>query len=193
MQNEIKFRAIIEVLGKPEKHVEESLNHYLKNLEKEERFTILKKEVSTPKKQEKEALWATFAQVEVQTKSINDMTAFCLEYMPSQIEIFSPSNFKFISSDLSEFFSDLQSKLHSVDMVAKQSKHLADTYKKNISSLLANFIKILLSSEPMDAKKLSKLTGVAQQRLEDFLDGMIDTKEIDLNADVYSLIKKDGK
>jgi len=185
MSKNILFRAVIEVLGKPKKHIENSLKNYITNLKKEEQYEVVNEEYADIKKQEEQDLWAAFAEIEVKTSKINDLIAFCFNYMPSTIEIIEPSELKLSRSDVSNFLNDLQARLHHVDMVAKQVKMENDYLTKNMGGLLKNYVLVLLSKSNLTSDQLSKLTGVNKDRLEDFLDQLIDEGKINLKGGIY--------
>ncbi|MBT4936253.1 hypothetical protein HOL21_01275 [Candidatus Woesearchaeota archaeon] len=187
MEKNITFRTVIEILGKPQEHVEKSIKEYVKKLKDDDKYEVLEEEFADIKKQEDQDLWATFAELEVKTSSLQDLSAFCFEYMPSLMEIIEPKKMNLTDSNVSEFLSDLQSKLHQIDMVAKHVKMENDMLKKSINSLLKNYIVVLLRPRNLTADQLSKLTGVAQDKLEDFLDQLIDEGRIDLKEGIYFL------
>ena len=94
---------------------------------------------------------------------------------------------KINEADLSAFFNDLQSKLHNVDMVAKQTKLENKYLKENNGVLLKNYVSVLLQGRKLTSEQLSHLMGVKQDALEDFLDYLIDEGKIDLNEGKYFL------
>jgi len=186
------FRTLIEVLGKPKEHVEEALKGYVAKLKEDDRYKVLSEEFAAIEKNEKEELWATFAELEIKTESVDHIIDFCFDYMPSLIEILEPAELTLADTQIATFLNDLQAKLHQVDMVAKQVKMENDLLKKNLGALLQNYIKVLLGkSESLSAEQLSKLTGVTQEELEDFLDKLIDKKIIDLKEGRYYLTNKE--
>lgn len=190
MTKEILFRAIMEVMGKPAEHVEKALKQYLDNLKKDGRFKVISEEIAPVEKREKEELWTTFAEVEVKTKDISNLINFCLEFMPSVIEIIEPEEITFKDVEVTSFVNDLQSRLHQVDMLAKQLKTENDILHKSIGDLLGNYILLLLSQQNHDSETLSRLTGVEKSKLEDFLDILIDKGKIDLKEGIYFLKKE---
>lgn len=187
----IKFRALIEVIGKPQEHVEEAMKKYIANLKTDERFKVLTEEFAELKKQDQQDLWATFTELEIKTNTIEHLIDFCFDFMPSLIEILEPEQLTIDEKQLSFFLNDLQAKLHQVDMVAKQVKMENDVLKKNIGGLLHNYIKVLLGkADSLSAQQLSHLTGVEQDQLEDFMDKLIDKSIIDLKNGQYYLKEK---
>ena len=109
--------------------------------------------------------------------------------MPSLIEIIEPHALSYTAKDISAFLNDLQAKLHNIDMIAKQVKMESDSLRKNMGSLLKNYITILLSKKSLTSNELSQLTGVTLDKLEDFLDQLIDEGKIDLKGNEYYLTK----
>jgi len=122
MGSKIVIRTIIEVLGKPQEHVETAIKKYVQNLKEDKRYHVVREENAEIKKQEQHDLWAGFAELEFQTEKMEDIISFCFDYMPSLIEIIEPEELTFEDVDVSHFLNDLQAKLHAVDMVAKQMK-----------------------------------------------------------------------
>lgn len=188
----LTFRAVLEVLGKPQEHVEEAIKQYLQQLKQDKRFKVLHEQVAEVKKQEAQELWAVFAELEVKTEELQNLTAFCLDYMPSLIEIIEPGEITLNEVQFSEFLNDLQAKLHQIDLLAKHVKIENDHLKRNLGGLLNNYICLLLRQNNLSAAQLSQLTGAPQDQLEDYLDQMMDAGKIDLKAGIYFL-KEKGK
>lgn len=186
----ITFRAVMEVLGKPQEHVEQALKEYLEQLKQDNRYTLTYQEIAETKPQEETGLWVTFAELEMNVQGIEDVTSFCLDYMPSVVEILEPVELKMTENQMTHFFNDLQAKLHQVDMVAKQVKMENDILKKSTGSLLRNYVRVLLSQGNLASAQLSKLTGVEQDKLEDFLDKLIDDGLVDMKEGIYYLKKR---
>ena len=186
----ITFRAVVEVLGKPKEHLEESMKHYLEQLKDDKRFTIMHQESAEIKKQETQDLWAVFTELEVKTNQLENLTIFCLDYMPSLMEIVEPKQLAFTDIEFSQFLNDLQTKLHQIDLLAKHVKIENDYLKRNLGGLLGNYIQVLLKQNNLGAAQLSRLTGVAQDQLEDYLDKMMDQGKIDLKEGIYFIQEK---
>ncbi|HLC88853.1 MAG TPA: hypothetical protein VJG49_02340 [Candidatus Nanoarchaeia archaeon] len=191
MKKELLFRAVIEILGRPKEHVEKTIQDYLEQLKRDKNYQIISEEVAEAKKQEKEEMWVIFAELEVRTDKVDNIIGFCFEYMPSMVELIEPSKLELKDTTISNFLNDLQARLHHVGIVAKQLKSENDFLKKNLAVLVKNYLTVLLNGgKKMTSEQLSKLTGLAKDKLEDFLDQLIDKGEIDLKEDLYSLKKK---
>jgi predicted XRE-type DNA-binding protein len=188
----IVFRVILEVLGKPQVHVEEALKGYLKQIHEDSRYKIITQELAPTKQQEGQEMWTTFAELELETKEIKNVVNFCFDYMPSLVEIVEPEELTLTDVQATEFFSDLQGKLHHVDMVAKKTKLENDHLQRNMSLLLKNYILVLLTQNNLSSEQIAKLTGVSKDKIEDFLDKLIDEKKVDLKEGVYFIIRENG-
>ncbi len=191
MSGKILFRAIIEVLGKPREHVDASMKGYLQKLRDDKKYTIMSEVLADLQKQENSDLWMVFAELEIKTSSLDDIINFCFDYMPSIIEILEPAQLTLSDGETSNFLNDMQAKLHYVDMLAKQLKTENDSLKINLAALLKNYITVLLGKGELTSQQLSKLTGVEKDKLEDFLDKLIDEGRIDLKDKLYFLKKKE--
>lgn len=190
--SKIIFRAILEIVGTPREHVETAFKDYIKKLKSDKRYTVLSEETAEFQQLPENEMWSTFAELEINTEEIKNITSFCFDYMPSQIEILEPIEISFSDVLLSETFSDLQARLHSVDMVAKQVKLENEHLLRNMNLLLRNYILVLLTHNNLTAEQLSKLTGVNKDKIGDFLDKLIDEKKVDLKEGVYYIIKENG-
>jgi hypothetical protein len=183
----IKYKAIIEVVGKPKEHIETAIKGYVENLKNSEDYQVISVDYADAEQQQDQSFWSIFAELELETDDLEKLHDFCFEYMPSTIEITEPKEFVISDGDMSLMLTKLQSKLHSVDMVAKQVKIENDRLKKNTGSLLQNYILIILAKGDHTSEKLSKFTGVPKEQLEDFLDKLIDANKIKMKNGIYSI------
>ncbi len=191
-------RAVIELIGKPKEHIERTIKEYIEKLKKEVDIEVVEAKVAEVKHMETGAkqeemikdLWATFAEVEMVVRGPMTLTYFCLNYMPASLEILGPENVKYTGDELTEFFNDLQARLHQVDMIAKQMKTEVMFLRKTMHGLLKNYITVLLSKGALTAEQLSELTGVSKDFLEDFLDVLIDEGKISMEGENYVLVGK---
>ncbi len=186
----IEFRAIVEVLGKPQPHVEKMLDSILTRLKEDSRFKLKAFEKHECVPQGGTDLFATFMEVDVTSETVENMIGFCFDFMPSSIEINKPHELQLSCGDFSQFLNDLQAKLHQVDMLAKKMKMERDIGSKNTSGLLKNYLLVLLTTNKLTISQLSGYTGVNADKLADYLDILIDEGKIDLTGELYSRIKR---
>ncbi len=191
MEQKILFRTIIEVLGKPKEHVQKALQDYVEQLKKNPQYNIMHQESAEVQQQEEGELWTTFTELEIQAETVDDIVAFCFNYMPALIEIIEPRELMLKDVQVSQLLSTLQGKLHQVDMVAKQVAVEKEHLQKNMGRLLRNYVVVLLRNGRLNSQQLAKLTGMEQDKMEDVLDQMIDEGKVDLKEGVYFLKKKE--
>jgi len=184
----IRCKVIIEILGKPKEHVEKTLRNYVDKINDDSDLIVLKTEFADA--EEKEKLWATFAELEMVVKGIPKLIAFCFDYMPSSIQILKPDEFNLGRATIEDLTNDLQARLHQVDMVVKKLKNENDFLKKNMHNVVKNTILLALVSGSLDKEKLSKITGVNDKELQIFLDKLIEEKKINEEYGIYSLVKQ---
>ena len=183
----IRCKVIIEVLGKPKEHVEESLRTYVDKIKNDPELIVINTEFSSA--QEKEKLWAIFSEIDMVIKGIPKLIAFCFDYMPSSVEILKPEEFSMKKSTVENLINDLQARLHDVDMIVKNQKNENDFLKQNLSKSVSNIVLISLASGSLNKDELSKVTGIHDKELEIFLDKLIKDNKIEEEKGIYSLVK----
>ncbi len=197
----IQCRIVLEIVGKPKEHVEKTMKGVIEKVKKEKDMKVLDAHIADVKKRETGAkeegmikeMWATFAEVEIIFKDLIKITYFCFEYMPASIEILEPQSLKLKAIGLSEYFNDLQLRLHQVTMVAKQLSSKSMFLEKNLQGLLTNFVLVVLTGNEMTSDQLAKITGLEKERLEDFLDKLVDENKVEMAGEKYRRVLDGGK
>ena len=110
MAKNILFRTVIEILGKPQEHVDKSLKNFVIKLKEDQDYEVITEDYAELKKQDESELWAGFAEMEVKTDKVDHLIKFCFDYMPSIIEVIEPKELKFSDMDVSHFLNDLQAR-----------------------------------------------------------------------------------
>jgi hypothetical protein len=175
----ILCKVIIEVVGKPKEHIENSLRMVIDRLKHEEKNIKLKqgdlfkaKEVEITTEQ-KGQFWSTFAELDIYVKNVQVLSAFCFEYMPSSIEILEPQDLKFGLKAFSDVLTDLMTKLHNVGMAIKTLKAENDVLNRNAASLLRNIVMIALRTKEKSADEVAAFSGIEKEKLKPFLDEFV--------------------
>lgn len=183
--NLIEFRVILEILGKPKEHVETTMNSLVNQIKTLKKINLVDSFISEAKPQEH--LFSIFAELELKTDKISNIVGFCFDFMPSSVEITSPDELKFTSNDLSDFLSDLQAKLHNGDMITKKLNSVNRFLRKNLNALMKNFVMLMLKGEKRDLASMSKLTGIGEKDLEEFLKVLIKEGVVEQSDSGYTL------
>lgn len=121
MTEEIKAILIFEMLGRPAEHLKLTLEQFIDKISKENYVRIINKKFNEPKKiEEAKELFTTFAEVEMNFKDLLSLFKIVFVYMPSHIEIISPSEIKIKNFELNDLMNELIRKLHRYDEIAKR-------------------------------------------------------------------------
>jgi hypothetical protein len=117
----ITANAIIEIVGAPKEHIEETMTKVMDLIEKNEDHKIIKKETSEPKEsdfpdpnnpEKNIKVWSTFTELEADFKNFDALTNFCFEFMPSSIEILEPLEMKMEAQEINNSLNDILARLH---------------------------------------------------------------------------------
>lgn len=187
-KGKIFCRTIIEMMGAPKEHIENTLKEYINGLKKDEGIEIIKVEYSPAEEQDK--FWSAFAEIELWFKDINRMMQFCFHSMPSSIEILEPSELNFESNVFSGIMNDLVARLHEVDMTVKQLRAQNILMDKNSRAIVGNMIILLLEQGMDDIDKISKRAGLPKDFLEQIIKKMIEGKKIEEKEGKFIILKK---
>ncbi len=144
----VRSVAIVEILGAPKEYVIETMNSYVAKIKKEKDINVLSATISAP--DQKDKMFAIFAEIEMLTKTPSRIVDFCFDYMPSSIELLEPEDIKFNSHQFSNFFNDLQARLHSLDMLVKNLRAENKVLNDNAHFLLRNNILLSLKEKEKD-------------------------------------------
>jgi len=117
--DKIKSVIILEILGRPENYVKDSLNVILEKLKSEQGIKITDTKTAEPKKIENKDIFSSFAEVEFEADNLAVLINLMFRYMPSHIEIISPERIDMRNADLNSILNDLMLKLHRYDELAK--------------------------------------------------------------------------
>ncbi len=181
----IRCRTIIEVLGKPQEHVEKALKEYIEHIKEDSELVVLNEDYSDAK--EEKGLWSKFVELELVIKGTKKLISFCFEYMPSSLEVLKPEQLIMSSQELSNFLNDLQARLHSVDMIVKQERAENDFLRHSLNAVIHNTVLICLKVSQLTIEQLSQVTGIDQKEVEIFVEKLLKEKKIKKEDDVYSL------
>lgn len=117
---EVTARIILEVVGSPKEHVEETIKLIINKVKDDKTLRLLKeKTFKADELKNMKNFWSSFAELEISFEDLNKLMFFCFDYMPSSIEILEPESFRTESLDIADFLNDLLARLHNYDMVVK--------------------------------------------------------------------------
>ena len=181
-------RLILQIAGKPKEHIEKTLNALIDDIKKYEQIKLVKSVTEPPEKDEQD-IWTTYAELEIVTKNLEVLTEFCMEYMPSSVEILEPENALASASAVTNFLNDFMAKLHDVSMRLKNVNAKNEILNKNAGALLSNLIFLILKNESKSIEEISKQVGVKTDQLKSILDNLVQQGKITEQDGKYSLNK----
>ncbi|MBU1111303.1 MAG: hypothetical protein KJ896_00870 [Nanoarchaeota archaeon] len=114
----LNVRFIIEIAGYPKEHIENTMKGVVNKVRNEKKVLNYK----IYEAEQKEKLYSTFAEIEIEIKDFDEFVGICFDYMPSSVEILKPDKFNLNSKDFENFVNDLLAKLHQYDMIIKNLK-----------------------------------------------------------------------
>jgi hypothetical protein len=118
----IRANLIIEILGRPPENVTEALTGIVDKLNTEKGMKIIDKTIHKPVTvKDSKDLYTSFAEVMVELDSVAHYFQVLFAYMPSHIEIISPSTIDLSNYDLNQIGNILAQRLHNYDAVAKNT------------------------------------------------------------------------
>jgi len=118
----IVAKIIIEIMGSPKEHVDETVTKVLDELGKRENLNILDKHIAEAKNVEDERLnkfFTSFVEIDIEVESIEDLIGVCFDFMPSSVEIIEPTEFRLRSTQIDDILNDLLDKLHKFSMAVR--------------------------------------------------------------------------
>ena len=179
----IQAKIIIEIVGKPKEHVEDTIKGYVEKIKKN--FDVISIDIAEVKKAKEQEMFSTFVELELLVKDLNSLIGFCFDYMPSSIEIIEPKQFALKETDIGNLLTELQGKLHHLDMMIKQVNNENKFLKSNTSNLMKNMIRLLIFKDGMELEGLARIMGIDKKDLEKFLDVMIKKEHVEKKENKY--------
>ncbi len=114
-EQKILIRAVIEIAGFPREHIEQTMSKLMENIK--ENYNVAKFDAFEAS-QLKE-VWSTFGEVEIYFDNADKVVGFCIDYLPSSVEILEPQNVNIESFGFADILNDLIGKLHQYETVIR--------------------------------------------------------------------------
>jgi len=154
----IESTIIFEIMGKPKEHVDETIKMLVEKLGDEKGLEIKQKKIAEPKAIEDKDLFTSFADVELELDSLNELLGIMFKYMPSHVEISSPTSMKINNDSLNVLFNELMRRLHQYDAVVKRVDLERGILFNRLKQVDPNFEKEIREALETQIKKEKKKT-----------------------------------
>ena len=164
------IRAIVtfEVVGKPAKHIEQSLEDYIANIKQDHRIIVLQDE-REPAIEHDDGLFSTFCELEAIFQDLETFTWLCINFSPASIEIIEPDEYRVGAREITNWLNDLLAKLHEVGQSYRLSKAGNENLTLAMNQLIKNAILLCLKTGTKTEPDLESETGIAKEQLDPFL------------------------
>jgi len=179
-------RVIVQLAGKPEEHVLDSMDLMIKKIKDDENLAVANIEISDIK--EEGGIFNLFAEIEITTKDIDELAWFCFDYMPASVEIIEPREMKYDAKHLTNFFNEIQTRLHSMDLVLKTLSLENKKLKGNGMALMRNMLYYLTGKDSRSLEDISKIMGIKEEEIKKIIDELISQKRIVKMGEKYKWI-----
>lgn len=120
---------IIEIAGSPKEHIEEVMKQLVSKIMEEKK--VLRYDIFEA--QERNNMFLTFTEIDIQFENIEQFLGFCMDYLPSSVEILDENNIEIKRNEFENIVNDLLAKLHQDDMTLKNLKAQLMLKKDNLS------------------------------------------------------------
>ncbi len=179
-------RVVIEIMGAPQKHVEDTIQLVVKKLGEEREVSVVSEQIHPVEAKEK--LFSTFAEVEILIRGFSTLTRILFDYMPSSFEILKPESFRLPVLEVSNFVNDTLAALHQIDFKLKDVNAANRLLEMNSANLLKNFLLLMLDSGKKSIREISEKVGIRPEQLDPFMKAFSQEGLIRKNGDLWEKV-----
>ncbi|MSS75264.1 hypothetical protein EXS73_03585 [Candidatus Pacearchaeota archaeon] len=117
----VQSRIILEVLGRPPEEVAAALDLLIQNIGKEAGVTVIGSDMHDPVPvKDSKDLFTAFAEVTIETTTLEHLFGILFAYMPSNVEVISPQEIIYTNATVNHFANILLTRLHNYDAISKK-------------------------------------------------------------------------
>jgi len=130
---------ILEIIGRPKKHLTETLENLIKEIDNEKRVNVKSKKINEPILiKDQEDFYTSFAEIEVEVEKILDLAILIFKYMPAHVEIIYPEIIALQNNDWNDILNELARRLHGYDEIARVIQTEKGILEKKLREVLEN-------------------------------------------------------
>lgn len=182
----LRVSVMFEVVGKPQKHVEDTIKSYITNIKTNEDIEIIKEEYE-PAEDAGEELFSAIAEVDMLIRDMSKLVWLAINFSPASIEIIEPTQLVVEQKTMTDWMNDLLSRLHEIGLMQKASRSQSETLIRNFNSMTRNAI-LLVLKEGSEIHAISQKIGMNDEHTEKFLEALIKEKKIKKEGNLYYLV-----
>ncbi|MBM3230250.1 hypothetical protein FJZ22_01170 [Candidatus Pacearchaeota archaeon] len=165
MAEKVQSRIILEVLGRPKEEVAGALDLLIQNINKEPGVAVIGSDMHEPVVvKDSKDLFTAFAEVTLETQSLEHLFGLLFAYMPSNVEIISPQEITYTNASINHFANVLVSRLHNYDSISKKLLNEKNVMAQELYKVAPHLFKkqeqttqpLPVKEQPTEKKKESK-------------------------------------
>lgn len=179
-------RVVIEILAKPQEYAVEVRTNVLKKIKEDTEMLVDHEYIAEPKEEENK-FYSTFLELEIWFKDLKKLQSFCIDFLPSNIEVLEPENAVFKLNDVNHMLNDLAIKLHAIDKAYRYANTEKMQLNYTITKIIQNGCMFALKTSAFTAEQLAQMFQVDPKPLKDFLEPLVKKGKIKQIGDKYSL------
>lgn len=186
MTNDIRVNFILEIIGNPKDHIQQTINLVLDQINENDEITVQSKDVSDAEKTEDD-LWAIFADVDATVKDITTVGHIANNYNPASIELVEPATIEIERKDFNDLFADTLAKLHINNTQIQKLKSVKEDMTRNLNALVRNAVILSLEDDDKTQDEIADDLGINPDDLDELLDTMEDENRLRENEGTYTI------
>jgi CRP-like cAMP-binding protein len=162
----IRVLVTFEMVGKPQQHVEDTLQTYVTKIKEDPNIDLIDVETADAQElEEEEGFFSAFSEIEMLVPQLESITSLSVNLMPASIEILAPDHFTFNARQAMNWQNDLLARLHEISQQLRGERQKVRYLSKNMAALIQNTVTLLLANGPKTTEQLAQLTGIPAERL----------------------------
>lgn len=133
----IAVSLIIEVLGKPPQHLNDTLENLIKQIGNEKGVKVISKKINEPVllKNSKD-FYTNFAEIEVEVEEILILAILLFKYMPAHVEVLYPELIALSNAGWNDILNEITRRLHGYDEIARVIQMEKSILEKKLRELM---------------------------------------------------------
>lgn len=171
MADDIHINFILEIIGSPKDHVEQTISLVIDQIKDNDDITIIDKDIGDPETTEDD-LWAVFGDVDAYVDDITTVGHIANNYNPATIELVEPAEITIQRQDFNELFADTLAKLHINNTQIQELKGVKEDMTRNLNALVRNAVILSLEQGDKSKEDIADDVGVSPEELDDLLRAM---------------------
>jgi hypothetical protein len=186
MTDRITINFILEIIGSPKDHVNETIRLVIEQIEDNDDIDVHGKDVSEPEKTDDE-LFAVFADVNADVEDITTVGHIANNYNPASIELVEPAEITVDRKEFNDLFADTLAKLHINNTQIQELKGFKEDVTRNLNALVRNAVLLSLEQGDKTQEAIADDVGVDPGELDELLDSMIEENRLRRDGDKYTV------